>query len=72
MLYPDAFGGLVLKILAIVLALVFFVTGILYMTGTLQLLAHEGGPHMKHAIVAWVLALLSLVWYRFQSSPQSR
>ncbi len=61
-----------MKALAIVLALVFFVAGILYMTGMLQLFAHhETGPHVKHAILAWVLALLSLIWYRFQSSPQT-
>lgn len=61
-----------MKALAIVLAIVFFVAGIFYMTGTLQLLAHDAGPHVKHAIVCWVLALLSLVWYRFQSQPATR
>lgn len=58
-----------MKPLALVLALVFFVVGILYMTGTLQFLVHDSGPHMKHAIVSWVLALLSLIWFRFQSQP---
>jgi hypothetical protein len=59
-----------MKALAIALAVIFFIVGILYMMGTLQFLAHQPGPHMKHAIIAWVLALLSLVWFRFQSSPQ--
>lgn len=61
-----------MKALAIVLAIVFFVCGILYMTGTLQLFTHDTGAHVKHAIACWVLALLALIWYRFQSQPATR
>ena len=59
-----------MKTLALVLAVVFFIAGIMYMTGKLQFATDDTGPHVKHAIVSWVLALLSLIWYRFQTSPQ--
>jgi hypothetical protein len=29
-----------------------------------------GHPHIKHLVVLWILALLCLVWARFQSSPR--
>jgi hypothetical protein len=29
-------------------------------------------PHMKHAIAYFVLALLALVWIRFQNNPVRR
>ena len=51
-----------MKPLSLLLALVFFVIAILYWTGIgLQ-------HHVKHGILFIVLALLALVWYRFQSS----
>ncbi|HTJ27374.1 MAG TPA: hypothetical protein VMA36_14530 [Candidatus Limnocylindria bacterium] len=56
-----------MKPLALVLAVVFFVVAILYWTGIV--LPH----HVKHGILAVVLGLLCLVWFRFQSaSPATR
>lgn len=61
-----------MKALALFLALVFFVLGILYATGTLQLFTHEASPHhWKHTIVLWILALLCLIWARFQRAPRA-
>jgi hypothetical protein len=51
-----------MKPLSLLLALVFFVVAVLYWTGIgLQ-------HHVKHGILALVLALLCLVWYRFQTA----
>ena len=64
-----------MKILAIVLALVFFVIGLLYGLGTINFLTKSGeahAHHMTHLVVAWVLALLCLIRYRFQSSDAAR
>ena len=64
-----------MKIAAIILAIVFFVVGLGYAMGWLQFMvssAEAGGHHVKHAILFWVLALLALIWYRFQSAPQTR
>ena len=57
-----------MKPLALVLALVFVVIAILYWTGH----GIPSGVHTKHGIVAIVLALLCLVWYRFQSAAPAR
>jgi hypothetical protein len=57
-----------MKSLAVILAVVFFAIAILYWTGTLQIGAHEGGPHHKHAVLFAVLGILALIWYRFQST----
>jgi hypothetical protein len=58
-----------MKPLALVLAVVFFVIAVLYWTGH----GIPSGIHAKHGIVAVVLGLLCLVWYRFQSaSPATR
>ncbi|HTV74704.1 MAG TPA: hypothetical protein VME66_13490 [Candidatus Acidoferrales bacterium] len=54
-----------MKILAALLALVFFVLGILYWTGTIQFGSSHAGPHHSHAILFFVLGILSLVWMRF-------
>ena len=51
-----------MKPLSLILAVVFFVIAILYWTGFV--LPH----HVKHGILAIVLALLCLIWYRFQSA----
>jgi hypothetical protein len=51
-----------MKPLALVLAAVFFLVAILYWTGIV--LPH----HVKHGILAVVLGLLCLVWFRFQSA----
>ena len=64
-----------MKILAIVLALVFFVIGLLYGMGTINFLTKSGeahAHHMTHLVVAWVLALLCLIWFRFQNSETAR
>lgn len=57
-----------MKIAAIALAVVFFIVAALYATGALQFGAHEGGPHVKHAILFVILGVLSLVWMRFQGA----
>lgn len=55
-----------MKPLSLVLAVVFFIVAILYWTGIV--LQH----HVKHGILFLVLALLCLVWYRFQTSAATR
>ncbi len=57
-----------MKPLALVLAAVFFIIAILYWTGHFV----PSGVHPKHGIVAVILALLCLVWYRFQSAETAR
>jgi hypothetical protein len=55
-----------LKIVAVVLALVFILAAVIYVV--------PGGPfghHPKHSILFGVLALLSLLWLRFQSAGTS-
>ncbi len=64
-----------MKALAIVLAIVFFVLGLLYGMGTINFFTKSGtehAHHMTHLVVCWVLALLCLIWYRFQSSAVAR
>ena len=64
-----------MKALAIVLAIVFFIIGLLYGMGTINFFTKSGeahAHHMTHLVVAWVLALLCLIWYRFQASATSR
>ena len=64
-----------MKALAIVLAIAFFVIGLLYGMGTINFLTKSGeahAHHMTHLVVAWVLALLCLIWFRFQSSEPAR
>jgi hypothetical protein len=56
-----------MKILAIVLALVFFAIGVLYWIGKAQIGAGHPGPHHVHGALFFVLGLLSLVWARFQA-----
>lgn len=62
-----------MKIIALILAIVFFVIGLGYALGFLQLfVSHsEGTHHVKHAILFWVLAFLSIIWFRFQSAPRA-
>lgn len=57
-----------MKLVAIVLAVAFFLIAALYATGVLQIGAHEAGPHLKHAVLFAILGVLSLVWMRFQST----
>jgi hypothetical protein len=61
------------RVIAIVLAVVFFVLGILYGTGTINYFSQSGtahAHHVTHLVIAWVLALLCLIWARFQSAPR--
>lgn len=64
-----------MKALAIVLAVVFFVLGLLYGMGSINVFTKSGeahAHHMSHLVVCWVLALLCLIWFRFQSSETAR
>ncbi len=57
-----------MKQLALVLAVVFLIIAVLYWTGHF----YPAGQHTKHGIVSVILALLCLVWYRFQSASATR
>ncbi len=59
-----------MKPLALVLAAVFVIIAILYWTGHGPFATPE--RHLKHGIVSIILALLCLVWYRFQSAEATR
>jgi hypothetical protein len=64
-----------MKALAIVLAIVFFIVGLLYGMGMLNVLTRSGqahAHHITHLVVFWILALLCLVWFRFQSASSAR
>ena len=63
-----------MKALALLIAAVFFVLGILYFTGTINAFTKSGtehAHHVSHLVVCWIIALLALVWYRFQSSAET-
>lgn len=51
-----------MKIIALALALIFFVLAVLYWLGIF------GGVHVKHGILFAALGVLSLIWLRFQTS----
>jgi hypothetical protein len=60
------------KALALFLAALFFVLGVLYGLGTINWFTKSGtehAHHITHLVLCWILALLSLIWYRFQSNP---
>jgi hypothetical protein len=57
-----------MKTLALVLAAFFLVVAVLYWIGHFV----PAGVHLKHGIVSIVLALLCLVWYRFQTATPTR
>jgi hypothetical protein len=62
-----------MRAIALVLAIFFFVVGILYGFGRINLFTESGSAHahhISHLVVCWVLALLCLVWFRFQSSTR--
>lgn len=59
--------------IAVVLAAVFFVLGILYGLGKINWFTQSGAGHahhVTHLVLLWVLALLCLIWARFQSAPR--
>ncbi len=53
-----------MKPLALILAVVFVIVAVLYFLGHFI----PPGVHVKHGILSIVLALLCLIWYRFQSA----
>jgi len=62
-----------MKVVAFGLAIVFFILGILYGMGKINWLTESGGGHqhhITHLVILWVLALLCLIWARFQSAPR--
>jgi len=61
-----------MRVVAIVLAVVFFVLGILYGMGKINWFTESGAAHahhITHLVVLWFLALLCVIWARFQSAP---
>ncbi len=56
-----------MKIVAIVLAIVFAVVAICYWIGVPPL-----EKHVKHGVLFAILAILALVWLRFQSAQPAR
>jgi hypothetical protein len=61
-----------MKAIALVLAAVFFVLGILYGMGKINWFTQSGpehAHHITHLIILWVLALLCLIFARFQTAP---
>jgi hypothetical protein len=62
-----------MKPLALVLALIFVIIGVLYFTNHMPWPAVDPlHPHNKHGIACIIIALLCLVWYRFQSAETAR
>jgi len=62
-----------MRLIALLLAAFFFVVGILYGLGKISFLTESGAGHahhITHLVVAWALALLCLIWARFQSAPR--
>jgi uncharacterized membrane protein YqjE len=62
-----------MKVIAVVLAVVFFVLGILYGLGKINWFTQSGSGHthhVTHLVLLWVLALLCVIWARFQSAPR--
>jgi hypothetical protein len=57
-----------MKQLALLLTLVFLIIAVLYWTGHF----YPAGVHRNHGIASVALALLCLVWYRFQSAAPAR
>ena len=64
-----------MKTLALVLGIIFLVLAILCFTGIasfMPALGIDGTHHMKHGIGYLILAVLSFVWMRFQTSAPAR
>ncbi len=62
---PQRSGNMPLAIGLLVLAVVLAILGIFYLTTTTSLLADSTARHYKHAILALVLAVLSLIGANF-------
>jgi hypothetical protein len=61
------------KVLAYTLAVAFFVIGILYGMGKVNFFTESGAAHahhISHLVICWALALLCLIWARFQGAPR--
>ncbi len=62
-----------MRVIAIGLAVVLFVLGVLYGMGKINYFTQSGAAHahhITHLVVLWALALLCLIWARFQSAPR--
>ncbi|MGA7356781.1 MAG: hypothetical protein WA431_17460 [Candidatus Cybelea sp.] len=62
-----------MRVIALALAVLFFVLGILYGLGKVNLFTESGAGHahhITHLVILWVLALLCVIWARFQSAPR--
>lgn len=59
-----------MKGLALLLAAALFVAGVLTAIGTISLTHSHDVHHWKQTILLWILALLCLVWARFQQAPR--
>ena len=63
-----------MKALALLLAFVFFILGLLYGLGKIEFLTRSGeahSHHISHLVVCWIIALLALIWYRFQTNSST-
>ncbi len=63
-----------MKNLAIVLAFVFIALSICVYLGVwngLPAIGLDGTHHVKHAILYAILAILSLLWFRFQTNAKT-
>ena len=65
-----------MKPLAIVLAVMFLILAACAFTGAIhggpRSLGLDGLPHAKHGVLYVILAVLSLIWLRFQSAAPAR
>ena len=62
-----------MRVIALGLAIIFFVLGILYGLGKINLFTQSGAQHQHHfthLVILWALALLCLIWARFQGAPR--
>jgi hypothetical protein len=62
-----------MRVIALALAVIFFVLGILYGLGKISFFTESGAGHahhITHLVILWVLALLCVIWARFQSAPR--
>lgn len=57
--------SLALAGLLVVAAIALVIVGVMYQTGNLQLATSTDGKHYKHAVLAYVVALLCLVGANF-------